>query len=257
MKWNGSNVLITGASRGIGRAVAVAASKKGARVGLLARSKEDLNDVLAACGGNGAIAPCDVVERAQVDDAIKALEADLGPTNILVNNAGIGAYGSVAETDPSVGENMMRINYFGTVYATKAVLPGMIDRHSGHIAMVASIAGRIGAPLEAAYSASKFAVVGWSEAMAMELKPKGIGVSIINPGPVETEFFETRGVPYSRKTPKAVSAEAVAALVIRCVERNKLEAFIPSWLSPALVFKVLVPPAYRMGTQRTFRNDLK
>jgi 3-oxoacyl-[acyl-carrier protein] reductase len=257
MKWNGSNVLITGASRGIGRAVALQASKKGAKVGLMARSKDELNDVLAACGGNGAVSVCDVADRAQVESAVADLEASLGPTDILLNNAGIGAYGSVADTDPSEAEKMIRVNYLGTIYATKAVLPGMIKRRKGHIVQLASIAGRIGAPLEAAYSGSKFAVVGWSEAMAMELKPKGIGVSIIDPGPVETDFFEARGVPYSRKTPKAVTAEAVAALVIRSVERNKLEAFIPSWLGAALVFKHLFPPAYRVGTARTFRNDLK
>jgi 3-oxoacyl-[acyl-carrier protein] reductase len=223
----------------------------------MARSKDDLAEVLEACGGNGAIATCDVGERAQVEAAVAELETALGPTDILLNNAGIGAYGSVADTDPSEAEKMIRVNYFGTVYATKAVLPGMIQRRRGHIAMLASIAGRIGAPLEAAYSGSKFAVIGWSEAMAMELKPKGIGVSIIDPGPVETEFFEARGVPYSRKTPKAVTADAVARLVIRSVERNKLEAFIPSWLGAALVFKQLFPPAYRMGTARTFKNDLR
>ena len=164
--------------------------------------------------------------------------------------------GSVADTDPAVGENMMRINYFGTVYATKAVLPGMIERHKGHIAMLASIAGRIGAPLEAAYSASKFAVVGWSEAMAMELKPKGIGVSIINPGPVETEFFEARGHPYARSTPKPVTAERVAGDVIAAVEKNKLETYVPRWLGTAVISRVMIPPLYRAGTTRAFKQEL-
>jgi 3-oxoacyl-[acyl-carrier protein] reductase len=257
MKWNGSNVLITGASRGIGREIAVAASKKGARVGLMARAKDELSQVLEACGGNGAIAVADVADRVQVESAIGALQRELGPADVLINNAGIGAYGFVVDTDVETIEKMMRVNYFGTVYATKAVLPGMIERAHGHIVMIASIAGRIGAPLEAGYSASKFAMVGFSEALAMEVKRKGIGLSIIDPGPVETHFTEARGVPFASNTPKPVQPQAVAELVMRAVERNKMEKFIPSWLGPAFTFKVLVPPAYRVGTMKTFGDLLK
>ena len=257
MRWNGSVVLITGASRGIGREIAVAAAKKGARVGLMARSKDELNEVLAACGGNGAIAVGDIAERAQTESAMESLQRELGPADVLVNNAGIGAYGRVTDTDVETIEKMMRVNFFGTVYATKAVLPGMIERGRGHIVMIASIAGRIGAPLEAGYSASKFAMVGFSEALAMEIKRKGVGLSIIDPGPVETHFTEARGVPFAENTPKPVKAAAVADLVIKSVERNKAEKFIPSWLGPAYTFKVLVPPAYRIGTMKTFGDLLK
>jgi short-subunit dehydrogenase len=257
MKWNGSVVLITGASRGIGREIAVAASKRGARVGLMARSKDELAEVLDACGGNGAIAVCDVADRTQTESAIDALQRELGPAGILVNNAGIGAYGPVVETDVETHERMMRVNYFGTVYVTKAVLPGMIERGRGHIVMIASIAGRIGAPLEAGYSASKFAMVGFSEALSMEIKRKGVALSIIDPGPVETHFTEARGVPFADNTPKPVKPEAVASLVIRAVEKHKAEKFIPSWLGPAYVFKTLVPPAYRIGTMKTFGDLLK
>jgi len=257
MKWNGSVVLITGASRGIGREIAVAASKRGARVGLMARSKTELDEVLSACGGKGAVAVSDVADRAQVESAIEALQRELGPADILVNNAGIGAYGRVVETDVETIEKMMRVNYFGTVYATKAVLPGMIERGRGHLVMIASIAGRIGAPLEAGYSASKFAMVGFSEALKFEIKRKGIGLSIIDPGPVETHFTEARGVPFAENTPKPVKPEDVASLVMRAVERNKMEKFIPSWLGPAYTFKTLVPPAYRVGTMKTFGDLLK
>jgi short-subunit dehydrogenase len=257
MKWNGSVVLITGASRGIGREIAVAAAKRGARVGLMARSKDELIEVLAACGGDGAVAVGDIGERAQVDAALSALQAELGPADILVNNAGIGAYGPVVDTAIDAFENMIRVNYLGTVYATKAVLPGMIERGRGHLVMLASIVGRIGAPLEAGYSASKFAMVGFSEALAMEIKPKGIGLTMIDPGPVDTHFTEARGAPFARSTPKPVTPQAVAELVMRAVEGNKFEKFIPSWLGAATVFKAMFPPAYRMGTQRTFKNELK
>ncbi|MGZ4144247.1 MAG: SDR family NAD(P)-dependent oxidoreductase [Actinomycetota bacterium] len=257
MKWKDSVALITGASRGIGREIALAAVNRGARVGLMARSSADLADVLAACGGAGATAVCDIADREQVEDAIATLQKELGPADILVNNAGIGAYGSVADTEVDVFEQLIRINYFGTVYATKAVLGDMIARGQGHIVMLASIAGRIGAPLEAGYSGSKFAMIGFSEALAMEIEPKGIGLSIIDPGPVETDFFDARGVPYARKTPKPVKPEAVAALVMRAVERNKLEQFIPSWLGMAFAFKTAVPPAYRIGARQQFRDVLR
>jgi short-subunit dehydrogenase len=256
MRWDGSVTVITGASRGIGRELALAAAKRGARLGLVARSKAELDETLAQAGGKGAVAVADVAERQQIEDALAQLERELGPIDILVNNAGIGAYGSIVDTDAEVYERLMRVNYLGTIYAMKAVLPGMIERRHGHIVNVASIAGRLGAPLEAAYSATKFAMAGLSEAAAIELALKGVGMTIVDPGPVDTDFFEARGAPYVRKSPKPVSAERVARIIIRAVERNKLEVFIPGWLRQAYAFRVLVPPLYKFGTVQTFKKDL-
>lgn len=257
MKWSGSVAIITGASRGIGAAVARAAAARGARVGLIARSKADLEAVLGACEAPGAIAAADVAERVEVEEAIASLERELGPTGILVNNAGIGSYGSVAGTEVEIFEKLMRVNYLGTIYPTKAVLPGMLERKNGHIVNIASIVARLGAPLEAAYSATKFAVAGLTEALAMELHAKGIGVSMIHPGPVDTDFFDARGVPYRRKFPKPVSPDAVAALVIKAVERDKAEQYIPRWLRFPVAMKVLAPSLYRKGTLRDFRDELR
>ena len=256
MRWQGSVAVITGASRGIGREVARMAARKGAQVGLISRSQDELRAVLEEIGGRGAIAVADVADRAETENAIGKLAAELGPADILVNNAGIGAFGAVADTDVETFERLMRINYLGTIYATKAALPAMLERGRGHIVNVASIAGRIGAPLEAAYSATKFAVVGFSEALAIELAPRGIGVSMVNPGPVETEFFNARGTPYQRKTPKPLSAATVATDVITVVERNKLETYLPRWLRQALVSRVLFPPLFKKGTLRAFKGQL-
>ena len=257
MKWQGSVAVVTGASRGIGEAVVRAAAARGAQVGLISRSQDELRALLDEIGGHGAIAPADVADRAQIENAITKLEADLGRIDILVNNAGIGAFGPVADTDVETFERLMRVNYLGTVYATKAVLPGMLARGRGHIVNISSIAGRIGAPLEAAYSASKFAVSGLSEALAIEVANRGIGVSTVNPGPVKTEFFAARGHPYERKTPKPVSAERVARDVIAVVERNKLEMFVPRWLRQAAVSRVLFPPLFKVGTLRAFKDQLR
>jgi short-subunit dehydrogenase len=116
--------------------------------------------------------------------------------------------------------------------------------------VVASIAGRMGAPLEALYSATKFAQVGLAEALAVELAPYGVGVSVVNPGPVATDFFAARGHPYDRRFPRPVSPERVAAAVVDAVEHGKAERFVPRWLRQALVSRVLVPPLYRWGARR-------
>jgi short-subunit dehydrogenase len=256
MKWDGTTAIITGASRGIGAATARAAAAKGARVGLLARSKADLDEVLRACGGRGAVAACDVGERASVTEAIASLERELGPADILVNNAGAGNYSKIADTGVEVFERLMKINYLGTVYATKAVLPGMLARGRGHIVNIASINGRIGAPMEAAYSGSKFAVAALSEALWFEAGPRGVGVSLVNPGPVATEFFNARGVAYARTFPKPVKAEKIADAVVRAVERGQFEVFIPAWLRFPPAMKALFPPMFRRGTARSFRKEL-
>ena len=256
MRWQGSVALVTGASRGIGAAVVRAAAKRGAQVGLISRSEDELRALLDEIGGRGAVAAADVAERDQIERAIAQLEAALGPPDILVNNAGIGAWGSFVDTEVHTFEKLMRVNYLGTIYPMKAVLPGMVARGRGHIVNVASIAGRIGAPFESAYSATKFAVAGLSEAVAIEVATRGVGISIVNPGPVETEFFAARGHPYTRKTPKPVSAERVARDVITVVERDKLETFIPRWLKQAVVTRVVAAPMFKSGTIRAFRKEL-
>src|SRR5437763_14110260 len=256
MRWNGSVAVVTGASRGIGRAVARTAAARGARVGLVARTRQDLEAVLAEIGGRGAIATADMADREQAEAAIEALASELGPVEILVNNAGVGAYGPVLDAPVEDFERLMRVNYFSAVYATKAVLPSMVERGRGHIVNLASVAGRFGAPLEAAYSASKFAMVGFTEALAFEVGPRGVGVSMVNPGPVDTEFFERRGHPYARSRPKPVPAERVAAAVIDVVEHNRLERIIPPSLRPALVFKDMLPPLYRFGTTKAVAGYL-
>ena len=223
----------------------------------MARSKDELESVLAEAGGSGAVATADVGDRDQVEAAIAALVSELGPVDILVNNAGAGSWSAVADTDVEVYERLMRLNYLGTVYATKAVLPSMLDRVRGHIVNISSIAGRIGAPFEAAYSASKFAVSGFTECLAVEVHSRGVGVSMVNPGPVQTDFFDARGVPYARKTPKPVPASAVADAVIAAVEKDRLEQFVPRFLGGASKARHLLPGfVYRWGTAQAFKDEL-
>lgn len=248
--------MITGASRGIGRAVAVAAAARGARVGLLARSEADLKSVLVEAGGRGAIAVADVAEPEDLQAALTSLEAELGPVDVLVANAGIGSYGAFADLSADEAERLVRVNVLGTVHAIRAVVPGMIERRRGHIVTIGSIAGRLGSPFEAIYSATKFAGVGLTEALVVELEPYGIGVTMIQPGPVATHFGEARGHPYDRKRPKPVPAEQVAAAVIRAVEDGRHEQYVPRAFRQAVVTRHLVPPLFRWGSKRSFRREL-
>jgi 3-oxoacyl-[acyl-carrier protein] reductase len=249
-------VLITGASRGIGAAVAKAATAKRARVGLIARSQGDLTTVLDGLGGRGAFAAADVGDRAALTGAIAALESGLGPIDVLVANAGIGAYGPFADIDDEELDRLVRVNVLGTMYAIRAVLPGMIERRRGHIVTIGSIAGRIGSPFEAVYSATKFAGVGLTEALSVEVAPYGIGVSLVNPGPVATDFGDARGHPYDRDRPKPVPAEDVADAVIDVIEKGKSEVYVPTWFRPAVVTRHMIPPMFRWGTTRSFRDEL-
>jgi short-subunit dehydrogenase len=256
MQWSGTTTVITGASRGIGRSVALAAAAKGARVGLIARSQADLEAVLAEAGGQGAYAVADVANPDELTAALRQLEDALGPVDVLVANAGIGAYGAFADLTAEELDHIVRVNVLGTAHAIRAVVPGMIERRRGHIVTMGSIAGRIGSPFEAIYSATKFAGVGLTEALVVELEPYGIGVSLVNPGPVATSFGEARGHPYDRARPKPVPPEQVAKAVIKAVESGRHEQYVPGSFRPAVIIRHLVPPLFRSGSRRSFTREL-
>jgi short-subunit dehydrogenase len=256
VEWGGTTTIVTGASRGIGRAVAEAAAARGARVGVIARSEDGLREVVASLGGDARYAVADVADPGALAGAIARLEAELGPTDVMVANAGIGAYGAFADLTAEEAERLVRVNVLGTVHALRAVVPGMIERRRGHLVTIGSIAGRIGSPFEAIYSATKFAGVGLTEALVVELEPYGIGVSLVNPGPVATDFGATRGHPYDRARPKPVPAEAVARAVIRAVEGDRHEQYVPGAFRPAVAIRHLMPALFRWGTRRSFTREL-
>ncbi|HLG92899.1 MAG TPA: SDR family NAD(P)-dependent oxidoreductase [Acidimicrobiales bacterium] len=258
VNWSETTLVVTGATRGIGRAVVEEASRRGAAVGAIARSMpqlEELRDGLGS-GARVEVAGADVAQRRQLAEAIDRLVDRLGPVDVLVNNAGVGLYGPVLGLDPDQAERLMRTNYLGVLNATLAVLPAMARRGRGHLVNVASIAGRLGAPFEAAYSASKFAVVGFSEALAVEASAFGVRVSTVDPGPVATSFFEARGHPYQRRRPRPVTAEQVARAILEVVERGQWQRTVPASLRFAEVVRHLVPRLYLVGTRLAFRREL-
>jgi short-subunit dehydrogenase len=249
-------VLISGASRGIGAEVARQAVGRGARVGLLARSGADLARLQAELGSSAASATADVLDVEQLQTAVASVADALGPIDVVVANAGIGLYGTFLDAKVEDLARVMETNYLGTVHLLKAVLPAMVERRQGHVAIVGSIAGRIGSPFEAGYSASKFAQTALAEALSVELAPHGIGVSLVSPGPVSTSFFEARGHAYDRPRPKPATAAKAAQVILDAVEHDKPDVFVSGFMHQALISKTLFPPLFRWGTSRAFAKEL-
>lgn len=255
VQWDGAVAVVTGASRGIGRAVALAAAARGARLGLLARSEKDLQQVQQEIGG-GAIAVADITDPVQLAAALQHLETELGPVDILVNNAGIGSWGPFAELPPAEIDAVIQLDLVAALHATRLVLPGMLARRRGHIVNIGSVAGRLGAPFEAVYSAAKFGLVGSTEALAVEVAPLGVQVSMVNPGPVATGFAGANPPAGRHKHPRPVSPEQVASAVIAAVERGGLERVLPRWLRWAHLARTAVPAAYTRGAPRAVSEQL-
>ena len=188
---SGKNALITGAGKGIGRAVAIALAKEGVNTALLARSESDLKKVAAeveALGVKASVVMADVADMAAVNAAVEKAKADLGFLNILINNAGIANFGSFLELEPEQWEQMIKVNLLGVYYTTRAVLPDMIAQKTGDILNISSTAGQKGSAATSAYSASKFAVIGLTESLMQEVRKHNIRVTSLTPSTVVTDL---------------------------------------------------------------------
>jgi len=183
MRLHDLHVVVTGASSGIGRATAVMLAAKGARVTAVARSREPLDDLAR---GHAGITPV-VADLAVAGDRAAVVEG-AGPVDVLVNNAGIGWIGSVVDMPVEQVEKLFSINVVALIDLTRLVLPGMLDRRRGHIVNVASVASWVSIPPLTVYSATKFAVQGFSDGLRREVAGRGVKVTTINPGPVATRF---------------------------------------------------------------------
>src|SRR5262245_1376273 len=189
----GKRMLITGASSGLGAALARALAEQGAIVGLIARRRDRLTEVLADCKAtspDSLMWVADLADTAAVGSlALEAWDA-LGGIDVLVNNAAVPKRRVVTALDPDQVEAVMGVNFFAPMRLTLAVLPRMLERGEGLIVNVSSVGGRLGIIHESAYCASKFALCGWSESMAVDLHGTGVAVKLIEPGPVDTEIWD-------------------------------------------------------------------
>ncbi|OUT29553.1 3-ketoacyl-ACP reductase [Priestia aryabhattai] len=187
----GKVALITGAGKGIGRSTAIELAKEGVNIGLIARTEADLKAVaseLEAFDVQVAYATADVSSMEEVNAAVEHLHTKLGPTDILINNAGIGKFGSFLELNPAEWKQIIDVNLMGVYYVTRAVLPQLIEKNGGDIINISSTAGQKGAPVTSAYSASKFGVLGLTESLALEVRKHNIRVTALTPSTVATEL---------------------------------------------------------------------
>ncbi|WNS73618.1 3-ketoacyl-ACP reductase [Bacillus sp. DTU_2020_1000418_1_SI_GHA_SEK_038] len=188
---SGKTALITGAGRGIGRATAIALAKEGVNIGLIGLNMSNLEKVSAELDQydvkvSGAAA--NVADLESVQHAVDHIKSDLGTIDILINNAGVAKFGGFLELTPEEWENIVRVNLMGVYNVTRAILPDMIDRKSGDIVNIASTAGLKGAPVTSAYSASKFAVLGLTESLMLEVRKHNIRVTALTPSTVATDL---------------------------------------------------------------------
>ncbi|OBF04894.1 short-chain dehydrogenase [Mycobacterium sp. ACS4054] len=223
-------VLITGASSGLGAALARRLAGRHAVVGLVARRRDRLGQVLAECrraSPESAMWVADLADTSALHDlAGRAWEA-LGGIDVLINNAAVPKRRPVAALEPDEVEDVMRVNFFAPMRLTLALLPRMLARGSGMIVNVSSVGGRLGIIHESAYCASKFALCGWSEAMAVDLHGSGVSVKLIEPGPVDTEIWDQPGSEEPLYQGPKVPADEVADGIIAALEGDGFEHYVP------------------------------
>jgi len=208
--------LVTGAGKGIGKAVALALAAEGVHVGILARTEKDLvalADKIKTMGVKVAYATADVSDMKAVNIAIGSITAELGDIDILINNAGTGTFGKFLDLAPADWEQQVKVNLFGVYYVTRAVLPAMIERKSGDIVNISSTAGKNGASGTSAYSASKFGVIGLSESLMQEVRKHNIRVTALAPSTIVTDLAQSANL-ITGDEEKVMHPEDFAELII-------------------------------------------
>lgn len=225
-----TTALVTGASSGIGAATARLFAANGTTVALVARRADRLAEVAADCR-EGAPASrwwsADLADPAGAADLARAVWDELGPIDVVVNNAGIPLRRPADRLTMAEVERAMTVNYLSPVAITLALLPRLLERGSGTIVNVSSLGGRLGIPHEAAYCGSKFALAGWSESLAADLVGTGVAVRLVLPGPVDTEIWDQPGNDTADYSGPLVPADEVAAGIVDCIDSPRFEHYLP------------------------------
>lgn len=240
--WRGKSVIVSGGSSGIGRAIAIAAGRSGARIGLIARKAGPLEDTAAMireAGGTVATAACDVTDLACVTKAIAAFEGSLGPTDAAIASAGI--HREAWPLDAATAREVIDVNVNGTINLVAAVLPGMLARGQGALCGLASLAAVVGLPGNAAYCASKAAVAAFLESLRLDCVPAGVRVTTAFPGFVDTPMITDA----ERAHGGVVSADDAAHRILRAIARGKAEVWFPWSTATAAWLARGLPPALR------------
>ena len=248
----GRHVLVTGGARGIGRATAARFARAGARVVIGDRDLEVAQQCAGELGGAVRATGLDVTDASSWAEALAFAEADGRPLDVLVNNAGIMPLGPVLEEPDEVTEAILAVNVRGVILGTKVVGRGMAQRGRGHVVNVASAVGRVAMPHAATYSASKHAVVGFTEAARAELAEHGVEVSMVLPTVVRTELAV--GVQAARGV-APVTAEDVAEEIAQVVHRPRAEVWVPRWTQGLAKTTTALPRLVQEGMARALGAD--
>ncbi|UUW89368.1 SDR family oxidoreductase [Pimelobacter simplex] len=245
----GAHVALTGGARGIGRATVEAFLARGAKVSF---GDLDLDTARATAAATGASAHLlDVADRASYDAFVDAAEAEHGPVDVLVNNAGIMPNGAFLDMDPALDRLMMEVNVHGVLHGMRRVLPGMVERRRGHVVNVASLAGKFPIPGLAVYNASKFAVVGLTAATRLEMAPHGVTLTAVLPSAVDTDLASGLDM---KPIPK-VSPQRIADAVVGSVRSRDAEIAVPGYVGALAAGSHLVPVPVLDRFRRLMRDD--
>ena len=260
MDFKNKTILITGASSGIGKQSAIEFAKLGANIVLVARRKEKLDELaneLKKFNVSALVCSCDVSDKEQVKEMSKTVLEKFDSIDVLVNNAGFAIYGSVKNLSIEEIESQMETNYFGMMYCIKNFLPSMLEKKSGHIVNVASVAASFGLPGIASYCASKFAMLGFSEGLKHELSGTGVGITVVSPIMVRTDFFDH---PSFEKMPKysstSLSSKTVAKAILKAANSPRLEIIVPSVVRSAVWLKHTFPYFINPIIGKSFKKQL-
>lgn len=253
MKLKGKIIVITGASSGVGEQLAVQAAKLGGIPVLLARTEERLHTLQCKLEKEYRTScysyKLDVTKEEQVQDVFDRIAKEVGYIDVLVNNAGFGKFLSFEDASLDEVKAMFDVNVFGVVACIKAVLPAMVERNSGHIINIASMAGKIATPKSSAYAATKHAIIGLSNSLRMELAATNIKVTVVNPGPIHTNFFKIadRSGKYEESVQRILlKPEYVAAEILKTIWKYKRELQLPRWMGIGPVAFALFPRTFEV-----------
>ncbi|MGM1048222.1 MAG: 3-ketoacyl-ACP reductase [Bacillota bacterium] len=220
MSLKNKTAIITGAGKGIGRAIAISLAKEGVHVGLVARTAADLESlgqfITEQYGVKAIAATADISVQSEAEAAFAAINQELGAIDILINNAGIAQFGNLLEMEPEQWKRIVDVNLMGTYHMLRTVLPGMIERSKGDVINISSTAGERGFATGSAYNASKFAVMGLTEAVLQEVRKHNIRVTALTPSTVNTDLAVNAGLKIGEEDrmmqPEDVAELALAAL---------------------------------------------
>lgn len=254
-------VVITGASSGIGSLIAKKCAQRGAIPVLLARTNDKLEkvqyDIKEATGINSFCFSVDVGDLEQVHHVFQEIVSQVNHIDVLVNNAGFGVFENVIDADLQKIQAMFQVNVLGLIACTKMVLPEMLKRNQGHIINIASQAGKLATPKSSGYSASKHAVLGFTNSLRLELHGTNVHVTSVNPGPIQTGFFDIadKSGNYVNNIKKfMMDPNMVAERIVQLMLTNKRELNLPRWMNTASVLYHLFPWAIEKVAGQMFHK---